>query len=268
MMVVFSATGGVTGAEVGIVIIHCPGMPHTDTPADRDAARFFDGLFNRWYLDPVFKGTYPADAIADRVARGHLAGPELPFVREPDMEIIRAPLDFLGLNYYSRNVMRAGANGPEPVPMAPDEDLTDMGWEVYPQGLHDSLVRVHRDYGPARIYVTENGAAYDDPAGTDGRIADARRIAYLESHLVACHRALADGVPLAGYFAWSLLDNFEWALGYAKKFGLHAVDPATQDRTPKLSAAWYRDVVARNAVDAPGPDSPFPNQGAHRASQG
>lgn len=253
----------VPAAEVGLALIHCPAHPATSSPADVDAARWFDGFFNRWYLDPVFRGAYPADAVADRVARGHLPGPELPFVQDGDLASIAAPLDFLGLNYYSRNVMRRGPDGrPETVKMARDEDLTDMGWEVFPRGLHESLVRVHRDYGPSRIYITENGAAYDEPAGADGRIADQRRIDYLSGHLAACARALGEGVPLAGYFTWSLLDNFEWALGFGKKFGLVAVDPVTRDRRLKDSAHWYREVVKSNTVHHL---SPTTNQGESRA---
>ena len=250
-------------AEVGIVLIHCPAMPATDSAADRDAARWYDGLFNRWYLDPVFRGCYPKDAIADRITLGHLAGPDLPFVQDGDLDIISTPLDFLGLNYYSRNVMRAGAQGrPEAVKVVPDNELTDMGWEVYPQGLYDSLVRVHRDYGPRTIYITENGAAYDEPADEDGSIADQRRITYLRSHLLAARLAVAAGVPLKGYFAWSLMDNFEWGLGFAKKFGLFAVDRSTGLRIPKDSSLWYRQVVADNAINE---TTPQPTQGDSRA---
>ncbi len=238
------------GAQVGIVLNLTPGSPATPSPADIDAAREFDGLFNRWYLDPLFRGAYPADAIADRVRRGHLASAELPFVHPGDMDVIAAPLDYLGVNYYSRAVLRAGADGrPEGVPMVPPEELTDMGWEVHPQGLHDLLLRLRREYRPAEIYITENGAAYTDPADSAGRIADRRRIDFLRGHLLAAQRAIAAGVPLRGYFAWSLLDNFEWAHGYAKRFGLIGVDYATQKRTPKDSAFWYRDVAAANAVN-------------------
>jgi beta-glucosidase len=250
-------------SEVGLVLIHCPAQPATDGEGDRDAARWFDGFFNRWYLDPVFRGSYPADAIADRVARGHLAGPDLPFVEDGDLAAIAAPLDFLGLNYYSRAVMKAGPDGqPVAAQAAPPEQLTDMGWEVHPRGLHDSLTRVHREYGPRRIYITENGAAYDDPEDAAGRIADSRRIAYLRDHLLAAHRALAAGVPLAGYFAWSLMDNFEWGHGFAKRFGLVGVDYETQRRLPKDSAYWYRDVAAANAVDDV---ASAPSQGESRA---
>jgi len=240
----------VPSAEVGIVLIHCPAMPASPTDADVDAARWFDGFFNRWYLDPLFRGRYPEDAVWDRVERGHLLGSDLPFLHDGDLEIIAAPLDFLGLNYYSRNVMRMGREGrPEAVAVAPVEERTTMGWEVYPQGLEDSLLRVHRDYAPGSIYVTENGAAYTDPAPVAGRIADPRRIAYLRSHLLAVHRAIAAGVPVRGYFAWSLLDNFEWGHGFEQTFGLCALDPDTLDRIPKDSAFWYRDAAMANAVD-------------------
>jgi len=124
-----------------------------------------------------------------------------------------------------------------------------MGWEVYPEGLYDSLVRVYRDYAPRQIYITENGAAYDYPADAEGRIADVRRTTYLRDHLLSARRAIDDGVPLAGYFVWSLMDNFEWGLGYEKKFGIYAVDQQTRKRLPKDSAFWYRDVVSANAVD-------------------
>ncbi len=247
-------------AEVGVVLIASHAEPHTDSAADREAARGFDALFNRWYLDPIFRGEYPADGVADRVRQGHLPPGELPFVRPGDLAAIAAPLDFLGLNYYSRTVL-SGAPGPagEPPPravaMAPREQLTDMGWEVWPQGLEDLLLRLQRDYQPARIYITENGAAYGDLPNGDGRIHDARRRDYLAGHLRALSRAIAAGVPVGGYFHWSLLDNFEWAFGYTKRFGLVHVDLATQRRTLKDSAQFYGAVAAANAVpdDAPHP---------------
>ena len=123
-----------------------------------------------------------------------------------------------------------------------------MGWEVYPPGLEDSLVDLHADYAPGRIYITENGAAYDDPADAGGRIHDERRIEYLRQHVVAAHRAIERGVPLAGYFLWSLMDNFEWGHGYAKKFGLYAINPETRDRIPRESASWFRELVSSNGV--------------------
>jgi beta-glucosidase len=235
--------------HVGIVIIHCPAMPATDSATDHDAARWFDGFFNRWYLEPLYRGAYPADAVADRVARGHLPEGDLPFVQDGDLAAISAPMDYLGVNYYSRNIMRMNEDGkPAAVPGGRKEDRTEMGWEVFPQGLTDTLVRIHRDYAPPRIYIAENGAAFADPEVKNGRIADVRRASYLREHLKAAHAALETGVPLHGYFAWSLLDNFEWSYGFSKKFGLFQVDFDTFARTAKDSAYLYRDIIARNAV--------------------
>jgi beta-glucosidase len=235
--------------EIGIVLNLSPTWPATPKRADVDAARQFDAAFNRWYLDPLFKGHYPTDGIADRLRYGHLNAPELPFIEAGDMDEIATRLDFLGVNYYGRTVLRDGPGGtPAAAQVVPDEELTDMGWEVYPRGLHDLLVRVSRDYRPARIYVTENGAAYADGPDPSGQIADRRRIAYLHGHILAMHQAIAAGVPLKGYFAWSLLDNFEWAHGYDKRFGLYWVDFETRKRLPKESAFWYRDIVAANAI--------------------
>jgi beta-glucosidase len=238
-------------ARVGIVLNLTPATPATpDHPADLDAVRRFDGLFNRWYLDPLFRGRYPEDAVHDRVRRGHLSEGPLPFALPGDLETISTPLDFLGVNYYSRVVVRAGSDGePVALPMGTPAERTDMGWEVYPQGLEDLLVRLHREYGPAEIFITENGAAYTDGRDGLGRIVDQRRVEFLRSHLKAAHRAIARGVPLRGYFAWSLLDNFEWAHGYEKRFGLFEVDYDSQKRTAKESAFWYRDVLAGNAVE-------------------
>lgn len=237
------------GSEVGIVLNLTPAAAASADPVDVDAARQFDGLFNRWYLDPLYRGHYPEDVITDRIRRGHLESIDLPFTQPGDMEAIATPTDFLGVNYYSRAVLRAGNNGaPIAMPVVPKEELTDMGWEVYPQGLHDLLVRVHGEYHPPKIYLTENGAAYSDGPDEEGRIRDGRRIDFLRRHLLETLRSIGAGVPVAGYFAWSLLDNFEWANGYAKRFGLYWVDFATQERIPKDSAFWYRDVVAAGAV--------------------
>jgi len=236
-------------AELGIVHIHTPAYPDSKSKADEDAARWFDGFFNRWYFDPIFKGSYPEDAIADRIAAGHLDGPELPFCKEGDMKVIATPLDFLGVNYYSRVVMKTDEQGRRvALKPGPPESLTDMEWEVFPEGLYDTLLRVQKDYAPKKIYITENGAAYDDPMDEAGRIADPRRIAYLQDHFLAMGRAIEDGVPLKGYFAWALLDNFEWGYGYKKRFGLFAVEEASRNRIPKDSAGWYREVVSANAV--------------------
>jgi beta-glucosidase len=241
-------------AEVGVVLNLVPAEPASPSDADRDATRAFDGFFNRWYLDPLFRGAYPEDAIADRVSQGHLAPGPLPFVEPDDLRAIAAPIDFLGVNYYTRAICRSDAvpeteNAPRTIPEPRREDLTDMGWEVWPQGLHDLLGRLHRDYAPEKLYVAENGVAWSDHPDASGRVADPRRVAFLRGHLAAAARAIEDGVPLAGYFHWSLLDNFEWSHGYTKRFGLVWVDFATQQRIPKDSARFYRDVVAANAIE-------------------
>jgi beta-glucosidase len=183
---------------------------------------------------------------------GHLPG-GLAFERAGDARIIAAPTDFLGVNYYMRAVVRSEAvaeddNELPNVFRAPESEHTDMGWEVYPDGLRQLLVDVHSGYSPKKIYVTENGASYGDGPGSDGRVRDARRIRFLRDHLVATHRALGAGVPVAGYFVWSLLDNFEWDRGYTQRFGIVWVDYETQRRVPKDSAYWYRAVIATNAV--------------------
>jgi beta-glucosidase len=237
------------GARVGITHILAAVEPVSPAEGDRDAARALDGSFNRWYLDPIFRGTYPEDVIADRVRLGHLPTAELPFVQRGDMAAIATPTDFLGVNYYSRSVVRAGADGsPVAVDTVPPDERTAMGWEVWPEGLREVLTRVTREYAPRTIYVTENGAAYDDEVQPSGRIHDERRIAYLRGHLDAARQAIDAGAPLAGYFVWSLLDNWEWARGYEKRFGIVRVDYDTLRRTPKDSALWYRAVIAGHAV--------------------
>ncbi|MDH4036205.1 MAG: GH1 family beta-glucosidase [Candidatus Krumholzibacteria bacterium] len=238
------------GVQVGIVLNLTPSSPASQSPEDVDASRWFDGFFNRWYLDPLFRARYPEDVIKDRIAVGHLESAQLPFVRPGDLTAISAPMDFLGVNYYSRVVMRAGDGAwPQSVPQVPEEELTDMGWEVCPSGLTALLERLHREYAPPPMYITENGAAYSDGPDETGRIKDTRRIEFMRGHIVACHRAIQDGVPLRGYFAWSLMDNFEWAHGYEKRFGLFWVDYKTQERIPKDSSFWYHDVVTANGVD-------------------
>lgn len=241
----------VPGAAVGIVLNLTPVLPASPSAADRDAARQVDGRLNRWFLEPLFRGAYPSDAVADRVREGHLDSAAMPFVHAGDLEAIAEPMDFLGVNYYSRVVVRAGENGaPEPVRTVPEADLTDMGWEVQPAGLHDLLLHLHREYAPGCIYVTENGAAYADGPDDAGQVADDRRVAFLRDHVAALQGARSAGVPVAGYFVWSLLDNFEWGHGYAKRFGLFWVDFDTQKRVPKDSAFWYRDVIAAGSTHA------------------
>jgi len=221
-------------AELGLVLNLAPVHPASDSETDRARALLDDGLLARWYLDPCFHGRYPADALA-------ALGADAPQVQAGDMAAIAQPLDFLGVNYYTRSVVEAGGTPFDA--RAAGHEVTAMGWEVYPEGLTELLLRLHRDY-PVPLFVCENGAAYDD-ALHEGRVDDAERVHYLQRHVGAVADAVAQGAPVRGYFVWSLLDNFEWSSGYAKRFGIVHVDYASQRRTPKASADWYREFVAR-----------------------
>ena len=224
-------------------------------PADEAAARRVDGLLNRLFLDPVLRGHYPSDVIA-----GTSALTDWSFVHEWDLAAIHTPIDLLGVNYYVPTLVGAGTGQPDPRPASawpacedvrfhqPPGPVTAMGWPVDATGLRDLLLRLRRDYGDVPLVVTENGAAYDDRPSADGAVHDPERIAYLRSHLAAAHEALQAGVDIRGYFVWSLLDNFEWAYGYGKRFGIVHVDYRTQRRTWKDSAHWYRDVIATGGV--------------------
>jgi beta-glucosidase len=236
-------------SRIGITLNLHPVAPASDSEADRDAARRIDGLANRLFCDPVLAGRYPEDVVADVAAVSDFS-----HVQDGDLAQIAAELDFLGVNYYFRHVVRGGATaGGEPSPWVGSRDVefvprgrprTEMGWEIDPDGLYDVLVRLRDDYaGLPPLYITENGAAFPDAPAADGSVADPDRIAYLDAHLRAARRAIGDGVDLRGYFLWSLLDNFEWAFGYSKRFGIVHVDYATQARTPKQSAGWYAEVI-------------------------
>ena len=225
-------------ARVGITLNLSHAYPASDTPEDEAAAYRVDGEGNRWFLDAVYRGSYPADLLD----RNELVAP---FVQDGDLDVISAPIDFLGVNNYFRFVARAGRNGDGPqIVKDPDAPATDMGWEVHPESLYKLLVRVARDYAPRAIYVTENGAAYGDVRAHDGGVHDPERIEYLQGHIDAVLRAAADGAPMKGYFVWSFLDNFEWSMGYSKRFGIVYVDYPTLERVPKDSFYWYRDLIA------------------------
>lgn len=232
------------GARVGITLNLVPAYPASPSAADARAAVWFDGWFNRWFLDPVFGRGYPADMLAAYASEGRLPASGVPACVPGDLEIIAVPTDFLGVNYYSRAINRGDGEGnlPRKIPEPQSGEKTDIGWEIYPEGLFDLLTRVHLDYGPIPLYVTENGAAYDTELGPDGAVHDAGRVAYFRSHLTACHRAIEAGVPLHGYFAWSLLDNFEWAYGYSQRFGITWVDYGTQERVVKDSGHFLAGV--------------------------
>ena len=223
-------------AQVGIVYALNPVEAANDNPEVLARQRVLDAQVNRWFVEPVLLGRYP-DELMQMPGFSSLA------VEPGDMDLIHTPLDFVGVNYYSRSIV--GSDRPAGAPA----EYTAMGWEVYPQGLYDTLKRLHDTCHPPAIYVTENGAAFDDTIAPDGRVHDDRRTAYLREHFRAAWRAIQDGVPLRGYFVWSLLDNFEWAYGYDKRFGLVYVDYATCERTVKDSALFYQGVIARNGLD-------------------
>jgi beta-glucosidase len=228
------------GAEVGITLNLVPAYPASDSEGDRRAAQHTDGFFNRWFLDPLFSSQYPADML-------EYFAPDGPPVVDGDLEAIATPLDFLGVNYYSRLLLRENPDGGRPLVVRdPESSYTDMQWEIYPEGLFDLLVRVRDDYDPPPISITENGAAFADHRDHDGEVNDPERLAYVADHLAALGRAIEAGVPARGYFLWSLLDNFEWAHGYSKRFGIVFVDYPTLERVPKASFRWYRDFVARH----------------------
>jgi beta-glucosidase len=234
----------VPGAQVGITLNFSPQVPASPSVADRDAANWADGHINRWFLDPLVGRGYPGDMV-----KGF--GDEMEFVQPGDLETISTPIDFLGVNYYTRNIARSKVVSEKenaPVIVQPNEEHTEMGWEVYPDGLYDILGRLHFGYGFPAIYITENGAAYKDQVGSDGQVDDPARLSYIKRHLEKVSQAIDIGVPVKGYFAWSLLDNFEWAFGYSKRFGLIYVDFETQERILKSSAKWYGQVIRENAI--------------------
>ncbi|MGA1256492.1 MAG: GH1 family beta-glucosidase, partial [Candidatus Nanopelagicaceae bacterium] len=227
----------VSEANVGIVINVTPAVPATDSQEDSNAAQLADGFDNRWFLDPVFGRTYPADVI-DTLG----ASPE---IHSGDMKLIAQDLDFLGLNFYFRQTVAADQNSkPLPIRSVNRENVkrTAMNWEVHPQAFEEILLRISKEYSPKAIYITENGSAWNDEV-INGEIIDDERIDYLARHLDAMRSAKNQGAPILGYFAWSFLDNFEWAYGYEKRFGLIYVDYKTQKRTPKKSAFFYRQLL-------------------------
>jgi beta-glucosidase len=234
-----------------------------DSVLDAEAARRVDGLQNRVFLDPVLHGRYPADVQADTAAVTDWS-----FVRDGDLDIISAPIDVIGVNYYSPTIVRHwtrerprenadghGDGAASPWIACDDVEFpiqhgpkTDMGWSIDPRGMTELLLRVAREAPGLEIMVTENGAAYPDVVTADGRVVDTERVDYLHTHLAAVHEAIAAGAPVVGYYVWSLLDNFEWAWGYTKRFGIVHVDYDTQARTLKDSARFYADVIRRNAL--------------------
>lgn len=232
---------------IGITLNLNPVQPASENKADLAQAARTDGFMNRWFLDPIFRGSYPQDMV-EIYARSFA----LPRAEEEDAAVIAEPIDFLGINNYTRTIVRAGSSEDDFMgnPLNSQEaEYTEMGWEVYPRGIYELLTRVHRDYGPLPLYITENGAAFNDELNSDGTINDKRRINYLQGYLAEAWNAIQEGVPLKGYFVWTLMDNFEWSFGYSKRFGLIYIDYTTQKRYFKDSAYWYRDVISRNGLE-------------------
>ncbi len=229
---------------VGITLNYSPMHPASNSEEDRAAARRFDGLINRMFFEPVLLGSYPEDMA-------EVFGPLMTPASPDDLAIMHAPIEFLGLNYYNRTVVR---HDPA-VPIIAASQVQPEGreysemWEIYPPGMYEMISRVWNDYHPAAIYLTENGICVPDGIDFDGRVRDYRRIRYLRDHLAEVHRAIADGIDVRGYLVWSLLDNFEWALGYRTRFGLVYVDFETLARTVKDSGRWFAEVIAANGFD-------------------
>jgi beta-glucosidase len=229
--------------EVGITINAWPVAPASEDAEDAAAAERSYARDVSWFLDPLYGRGYPREILRTYERLGWA-----PDVRDGDMEAIAVPIDFLGLNYYSRSKVRFDpGDGPwHEADVREDGEYTEMGWLVYPDGLFDLLTRVSDEQAPADVYVTENGAAFADEVSPDGGVHDERRVSYLREHFRAAARAIEAGVPLRGYFVWSLLDNFEWAEGYSKRFGIVRVDYDTQRRTIKDSGYFLRDVIRGN----------------------
>jgi beta-glucosidase len=241
-----AATGPI---DLAITLNLSTANPATDAEIDREAARRADGLGTRIYLDPLRYGRYPQDMVADLAARGV----RIP-VEDGDLDIIATPIDTLGVNYYfslrasgtDEHGSTVDSNGhPIGVGLPYGLPQTALGWEIMPDDFRDMLIRVGRDYPGWPIVVTENGSAFDDQPGPDGYVADEDRTRYLAAHIAAVAEAREAGTDIRGYFVWSLLDNFEWAYGYDKRFGIVRVDYDTQQRTPKQSAHWYRETIRR-----------------------
>lgn len=240
----FRAQGPRTG-QIGVTLNLSTVHAASDADGDVAAAWRVDGTENRLFLDPVFRGSYPPDVVDY-----YRPVSDFGFVRDGDLATIASPADFFGVNYYLQHRVRADPSDLErgATFLPPMGTTTAMGIGVNPEGLTDLLVRLKGGYTALPLYITENGAAFHDYVDPEGHVKDEERVSFLEGHLRAAHRAIAQGIDLHGYFAWSLLDNFEWAEGYSKRYGLVYVDFATQARIPKRSASWYRAVIERNGL--------------------
>lgn len=232
-------------ARIGITLNLNPVHPVSQTEADRLAAERTDTVLNQLFLNPILRGQYP-----EKIQQ--IFGPVFPLPENGDLETISTPLDFLGINYYSRAVIRSDPDFPfiQGVQVLPKGNEYSQMWEIYPPGMYEVLKRVWEDYHPPRIIVTENGVPVPDGVDFDERVRDYRRVRYLRDHLEQVHRAITDGVPVEGYFVWSLLDNFEWSFGYRMRFGLVYTDFETLGRTIKESGYWFSQVIRDNGLNA------------------
>jgi len=221
------------GTVVDLNVVH----PISDDEKDREAASKLDEFRNRWFIDPIFKGEYPP--LAEEVGMKP---------NQEDMDLIKQPLDFLGVNYYTRFLAAYDPSNhlTRAKVVQKNTPTTERGWEIYPNGLYEILIRLRREYGNPTLYVTENGAAFEDNVIKEGKVQDDDRIAFLRDHIAAAYSAIKDGVRLNGYFVWTIIDNFEWAEGYSKRFGLVHTNYQTLKRTPKKSFYWYKQVIANN----------------------
>ena len=238
-------------SEIGITLNLNTAIPASESTYDKDTCKFYDGQFNRLYLNPLYKNEYPDDVFEYLKAKSLISESDLNFIKQGDLNIISTKTDFLGVNYYSRAVIRneeidENNNLPRNVDMGPK---TDFGWEIYPPGIYDLLMKLKNEYKVQNIYITENGCSYGDGPNSEGKINDKRRIEYYHSHLTELKRAIEDGVPCNGYFAWSLMDNFEWAQGFSQRFGLIWIDFETLERIPKDSYYWYKKYISANGLD-------------------
>ena len=236
----------VPDAQIGIVLNMSPVHNDPDAPVSEDRIRFIDGELIRWFADPIYGRGYPQDMLEDYVGMGVLDSTTPDFIKPGDMDLMAQETDLLGINYYTRMFVSANSDGIHNEER--DVPQTDMGWELYPQGLYDLLERINREYHPKQLMVTENGASYADGPDKNGKVHDQRRIDYLQNHIQMVWKAIQAGIPVTAYLQWSLMDNFEWARGYSQRFGAIHVDYETQKRTIKDSAYWFSDVIKRNGL--------------------
>jgi beta-glucosidase len=232
-----------SAARIGITLDYSPFHPASASEGDAAAVRRFDAIRNRMFFEPVLLGQYPEEGL-------QLAGQWMPELKPEDLQQMSVPIDFLGLNYYTRMVVRDDPGFPvvRASQVLPEGNEYSMMWEIYPEGMHEMVSRVWEDYRPPEIWITENGIPLGDDLDHDGRIRDYRRIRYLEDHIAQVHRTIEDGIPVKGYLHWSLMDNFEWAFGYRMRFGLVHVDFDTLERTIKESGRWFSDVANKNGL--------------------